>query len=42
MSRDSLCEILNISSSERVQNHYDGVKIHLFNSNKILRRTSHE
>jgi hypothetical protein len=38
----SLCEILNISSAERVTAHYDGAQTHLTNSNEILRRTSHE
>ncbi len=41
-SKDSLCEILNVSTAERVQAHYDGAKTHLLNSNEILRRTSHE
>lgn len=41
-SENSLCKILNIDSSERVQDHYEGAKTHLVNSNEILRRTSHE
>jgi hypothetical protein len=41
-SDGSLCEILNVSSAERVRDHYNGAKTHLLNSNEILRRTSHE
>ncbi len=41
-SKDTLCEILNVSSAERVKDHYNGAKTHLLNSNEILRRTSHE